>query len=66
MTSGNTPETATQPGGAASGNTEQVDLVSPTLLPLEYAAALAGYQRTLRSAPLACDLQSFLARNLQW
>jgi site-specific recombinase XerD len=53
MTSGNSPETATQPVDAASGNTEQVDLVSPKLLPLEYAAALAGYQRTLRSAPLA-------------
>lgn len=62
MTSGNTAEAAPRPVVSASGNTGDDDQ-GPTgdidgggahsLLPLDFAAALAGYERALRAAPLA-------------
>jgi site-specific recombinase XerD len=53
MTSGNTPDTRLQLVEPASGNTDRNDGRAASLLPLEFAAALAGYQRALRGAPLA-------------
>jgi integrase/recombinase XerC len=53
MTSGNTSDLGLQLVEPASGNTDRVDDRAAPLLPLEFAAALAGYQRALRSAPLA-------------
>jgi site-specific recombinase XerD len=53
MASGNTPDTGLQPVEPASGNTDRDDEWAAPLLPLEFAAALAGYQRALRGAPLA-------------
>lgn len=50
MASGNTPYPQLQLAESTSGNTDRVD---EPVLPLEFAAALAGYQRGLRSAPLA-------------
>lgn len=50
MASGNTLDTGLQLTESASGNTDRVD---EAVLPLEFAAALAGYQRGLRAAPLA-------------
>ena len=58
MTSGNVGETTSQPADAASGNTDRRDTDTTAPLPLEYAAALAGYQRSLRGAPLAAPTRA--------
>jgi site-specific recombinase XerD len=55
MTSGNTPHPRLHLAESASGNTDRVD---EPVLPLELAAALAGYQRGLRSAPLAATTRA--------
>ena len=51
MTSGNTSEALPQDSDSASGNTGPLNDDTPAvgLAPLEYAAALAGYQRALRT-----------------
>ena len=66
MTSGTTGQGATQPVEPTSGNASRSDdlptqddgacpapVAGPSELPLEFAAALAGYERALRAAPLA-------------
>lgn len=50
MASGNTRDIGLQLTESTSGNTDRVD---GTVLPLEFAAAIASYQRALRAAPLA-------------
>lgn len=53
MTSGNTPKAGAEQTESTSGNTKLAAGGGSAELPLEYAAALAAYQRGLRVAPLS-------------
>lgn len=65
MASGNTARRARQPDEPASGNTGSVETDPAELLPLEFAAALAGYERALRAAPLAAGTRSKYASRVR-
>lgn len=55
MTSGNTVQASRQATESTSGNTTST---TDETLPLEYAAALAGYHRALRTAPLSAGTRA--------
>lgn len=62
MASGNTGQGTAPPGQSTSGNTAKADGGAP-LLSVERTAALAGYQRTLATAPLSAGSRAkYVAR----